>query len=128
MDIKNSNGLVGKYNSRDVYVTTREEYDSFDSMYYILKDHLTVEGLLFRDRIKGYWWNKDLYYIRADRKEYKYTMKEDDAKHHQSLDLNKMCASASEYSGRLVGESARIFLLLEENFRQKIVYSIWIIL
>ena len=126
MDIKNSNGLVGKYNSRDVYVTTREEYDGathHQDFYYILKDYSTVEGypmLLFRDRIKGYCKNdggikiydRDVYYVREDRREYKYTMKEDDyddAKHHQSLDLNKMCASASEYikdgllhSGRLL--------------------------
>lgn len=93
MDIKNSNGLVGKYNNRDVYVTTRKEYDSFDnisnSMYYILKDHPTIEGhpmLLFRGRIKGYCKNdggikiydRDVYYTRAsaneDKREYKYTM------------------------------------------------------
>ena len=93
MDIKNSNGLVGKYNDRDVYVTTRKEYDSFDnisnSMYYILKDHPTIEGhpmLLFRGRIKGYCKNdggikiydRDVYYTRAsaneDKREYKYTM------------------------------------------------------
>ena len=30
MDIKNSNGLVGKYNNRDVYVTTRKEYDNMN--------------------------------------------------------------------------------------------------
>ena len=80
MDIKNSNGLVGKYNDRDVYVTTRKEYDSFDnisnSMYYILKDYPTIEGhpmLLFRGRIKGYCKNdggikiydRDVYYVRA---------------------------------------------------------------
>ena len=93
MDIKNSNGLVGKYNNRDVYVTTRKEYDSFDnisnSMYYILKDHPTIEGhpmLLFRGRIKGYCKNdggikiydRDVYYTRTsaneDKREYKYTM------------------------------------------------------
>lgn len=54
MDIKNSNGLIGKYNDRDVYVTTRKEYDSFDNISYILKDHPTIEGhpmLLFRGRI-----------------------------------------------------------------------------
>ena len=105
MDIKNSNGLVGKYNDRDVYVTTRKEYDSFDNisnnMYYILKDHPTIEGhpmLLFRGRIKGYCKNdggikiydRDVYYVRAstnasaneneismkNRREYKYTMKD----------------------------------------------------
>lgn len=103
MDIKNSNGLIGKYNDRDVYVTTRKEYDSFDnisnSMYYILKDHPTIEGhpmLLFRGRIKGYCKNdggikiydRDVLYVRAststntkevsmkDRREYKYTMKD----------------------------------------------------
>lgn len=101
MDIKNSNGLVGKYNDRDVYVTTRKEYDSFsnisNNMYYILKDHPTIEGhpmLLFRGRIKGYCKNdggikiydRDVYYTRAsvdikevsmkDRREYKYTMKD----------------------------------------------------
>ena len=101
MDIKNSNGLVGKYNDRDVYVTTRKEYDSFsnisNSMYYILKDHPTIEGhpmLLFRGRIKGYCKNdggikiydRDVYYVRAsaneneismkNRREYTYTMKD----------------------------------------------------
>lgn len=95
MDIKNSNGLVGKYNDRDVYVTTRKEYDSFNnisnSMYYILKDHPTIEGhpmLLFRGRIKGYCKNdggikiydRDVYYTKEfsmeNRREYKYTMKD----------------------------------------------------
>ena len=99
MDIKNSNGLIGKYNNRDVYVTTRKEYDSFsdisNSMYYILKDHPTIEGhpmLLFRGRIKGYCKNdggikiydRDVYYTRAstdeismkNRREYTYTMKD----------------------------------------------------
>lgn len=101
MDIKNSNGLVGKYNDRDVYVTTRKEYDGVqrhqDNIYYILKDHPTIEGhpmLLFRDRIKGYCKNdggikiydRDVYYVRAsaneneismkNRREYTYTMKD----------------------------------------------------
>ena len=100
MDIKNSSGLVGKYNDRDVYVTTRKEYDgmSCDSnSYYILKDHPTIEGhpmLLFRGKIKGYCKNdggikiydRDVYYVRAsaneneismkNRREYKYTTKD----------------------------------------------------
>lgn len=118
MDIKNSNGLVGKYNNRDVYVTTRKEYDSFsdisNSMYYILKDHPTIEGhpmLLFRGRIKGYCKNdggikiydRDVYYTRAstdeismkNRREYTYTMK--DAlqlnKEEFIINIDKMCAS-----------------------------------
>ena len=120
MDIKNSNGLVGKYNDRDVYVTTRKEYDSFsnisNSMYYILKDHPTIEGhpiLLLRNKIIGYCKNdggikiydKEVPYVRTNtseistknRREYKYTMKDDDASHHRGFDLNKMCASASEH-------------------------------
>lgn len=99
MDIKNSNGLIGKYNNKDVCVTTRKEYDSFDNisnnMYYILKDHPTIEGhpmLLFRGRIKGYCKNdggikiydRDVYYTRAgtseismkNRREYTYTTKD----------------------------------------------------
>lgn len=99
MDIKNSNGLVGKYNDKDVYVTTRKEYDSFDNisnnMYYILKDHPTIEGhpiLLLRNKIIGYCKNdggikiydKEVPYVRTNtseistknRREYKYTMKD----------------------------------------------------
>ena len=120
MNIKNSNGLVGKYNDRDVYVTTRKEYDSFNNisnnMYYILKDHPTIEGhpiLLLRNKIIGYCKNdggikiydKEVPYVRTNtseismknRREYKYTMKDDDASHHRGFDLNKMCASASEH-------------------------------
>lgn len=99
MNIKNSNGLVGKYNDRDVYVTTRKEYDSFsnisNSMYYILKDHPTIEGhpiLLLRNKIIGYCKNdggikiydKEVPYVRAsaneismkNRREYKYIPKD----------------------------------------------------
>lgn len=99
MDIKNSNGLIGKYNNRDVYVTTRKEYDSFDnisnSMYYILKDHPTIEGhpiLLLRNKIIGYCKNdggikiydKEVPYVRAstseismkNRREYTYIPKD----------------------------------------------------
>lgn len=142
MDIKNSNGLVGKYNDRDVYVTTRKEYDSFsnisNSMYYILKDHPTIEGhpmLLFRGRIKGYCKNdggikiydRDVYYTRAstseismkNRREYTYTMKDDDASHHRGFDLNKMCASVSEHikDGLATGNK----LLKEEQERAKLL-------
>ena len=120
MDIKNSNGLVGKYNDKDVYVTTRKEYDDgathHQNSYYILKDHLTIDGyfaLLLRNKIIGYCKNdggikiydKEVPYVRANtseismknRREYKYTMKDDDASHHRGFDLNKMCASASEH-------------------------------
>ena len=126
MDIKNSNGLVGKYNDRDVYVATRKEYDSFsnisNNMYYILKDYPTIEGyptLLLRNKIIGYCKNdggikiihdREVPYISAnakeneismkDRRKYKYTIKDNDdnAKHyHKEFDLNKMYASASEY-------------------------------
>lgn len=103
MDIKNSSGLVGKYNDRDVYVTTRKEYDGAqrhqDNVYYILKDHPTIEGhpiLLLRNKIIGYCKNdggikiydKEVPYIRAsvsinkeykldtNRREYKYTTKD----------------------------------------------------
>lgn len=99
MNIKNSNGLVGKYNDRDVYVTTRKEYDSFsnisNSMYYILKDHPTIEGhpiLLLRNKIIGYCKNdggikiydKEVPYVRVstseismkNRREYTYIPKD----------------------------------------------------
>lgn len=99
MDIKNSNGLVGKYNNRDVYVTTRKEYDGAtrhqDNVYYILKDHPTIEGhpiLLLRNKIIGYCKNdggikiydKEVPYVRAstneismkNRREYTYTTKD----------------------------------------------------
>lgn len=121
MDIKNSNGLVGKYNDRDVYVATRKEYDDgathHRNSYYILKDYPTIEGhltLLRSNNIVGYCtndggikiYNKEVPYVRAnvevsmkDRREYKYTIKDDDASHHphKEFDLNKICASASEY-------------------------------
>lgn len=99
MDIKNSSGLVGKYNDRDVYVMTRKEYDGAqryqDNVYYILKDHPTIEGhpiLLLRNKIIGYCKNdggikiydKEVPYVRTNtseismknRREYKYTMKD----------------------------------------------------
>lgn len=101
MDIKNSNGLVGKYNNRDVYVTTRKEYDDgathHQNSYYILKDHLTIDGyfaLLLHNKIIGYCKNdggikiydKEVPYVRAsentneislkNRREYKYIMKD----------------------------------------------------
>ena len=99
MDIKNSNGLVGKYNNRDVYVTTRKEYDGAtrhqDNVYYILKDHPTIEGhpmLLLRNKIIGYCKNdggikiydKEVPYVRAsvneismkNRREYTYIPKD----------------------------------------------------
>ena len=143
MDIKNSNGLVGKYNDRDVYVTTRKEYDSFsnisNSMYYILKDHPTIEGhpmLLFRGRIKGYCKNdggikiydRDVYYVRAsaneseismrNRREYKYTTKEIN-KEEFIINIDKMCASVSEHikDGLATGNK----LLKEEQERAKLL-------
>lgn len=98
MDIKNSIGLVGKYNNRDVYVTTRKEYDNMNcdsNSYYILKDHPTIEGhpiLLLRNKIIGYCKNdggikiydKEVPYVRAstneismkNRREYTYTTKD----------------------------------------------------
>ena len=101
MDIKNSNGLVGKYNDRDVYVATRKEYDDgathHRNSYYILKDYPTIEGhptLLRSNNIVGYCTNdggikiydKEVPYVRAnvntneismkDRREYKYTIKD----------------------------------------------------
>lgn len=118
MDIKNSNGLVGKYNSRDVYVTTREEYEDINcdsNSYYILKDHPTVEGhpmLLFRDRIKGYCKNdggikiydRDVYYVRAsaneneismkNRRQYTYTMK--DASKEEYLSIETLAHKVSD--------------------------------
>ena len=123
MDIKNSSGLVGKYNDRDVYVLTRKEYDNMNcdsNSYYILKDHPTIEGhpmLLFRGKIKGYCKNdggikiydRDVYYVRAsanenefsmkNRREYKYTMKDvpQPDKKEFIINLDKMCASVSEH-------------------------------
>ena len=103
MDIKNSSGLVGKYNDKDVYVTTRKEYDDgathHQNSYYILKDHLTIDGyfaLLLHNKIIGYCKNdggikiydKEVPYVRAsvsinkeykldtNRREYKYTTKD----------------------------------------------------
>lgn len=126
MDIKNSNGLVGKYNDRDVYVATRKEYDSFNNIsnniYYILKDYLTIEWyftLLLRNKIIGYCKNdggikiihdREVPYVRAnakeneismqDRREYKYTIKDapqSDKEESVMQSIAKMCASASKH-------------------------------
>lgn len=125
MDIKNSNGLVGKYNDRDVYVMTRKEYDGMkcdSTSYYILKDYLTIEGyftLLLRNKIIGYCKNdggikiihdREIPYVRAnvntneismkDRREYKYTIKDAPQLNKEESvmqSITKMCASASEH-------------------------------
>lgn len=122
MDIKNSNGLVGKYNDRDVYVATRKEYDDgathHRNSYYILKDYPTIEGyptLLRSNNIIGYCtndggikiYNKEVPYVRAnveismkDRREYKYTIKDapqSDKEESVMQSIAKMCASASKH-------------------------------
>ena len=142
MDIKNSSGLVGKYNDRDVYVLTRKEYDNMNcdsNSYYILKDHPTIEGhpmLLFRNKIKGYCKNdggikiydRDVYYVRAsaneseismkNRREYKYTTKEIN-KEEFIINIDKMCASVSEHikDGLLYSDK----LLKEEQERAQLL-------
>ena len=143
MDIKNSNGLVGKYNDRDVYVATRKEYDGFSSissnMYYILKDYPTIEGhptLLLRNKVIGYCKNdggikiihdREVPYVSAtneismkDRREYKYIIK--DAPKLDKESITKMCASVSEHikDGLAIGNK----LLKEEQERaEKLCYT-----
>ena len=133
MDIKNSNGLVGKYNDRDVYVMTRKEYDGMkcdSTSYYILKDYLTIEGyftLLLCNKIIGYCKNdggikiihdREVPYVRAnmkeneismkDRREYKYTIKDapqSDKEESVMQSITKMCMS-----------TLKMDLLLEINY------------
>lgn len=108
MDISNSNGLIGKYSNKDVYVVTREEYDGTsyyqDNVYYVIKDFPTVEGyptLVRNNNIVGHCtnsgaikiYNIQIPYLRLDsnkgkdksrsasadsKKEYTYTMKDND--------------------------------------------------